>query len=223
MSKRPPKVTTSELVRRLAADPKSVAARVKEDALRAQRLERIRRAGQPIVDDLATAGFPNTTEWDLAGCTGRYDSAIPALLKHLRLNYPDRIREGLARALARPWARAEAWAYVLALYQAEPNHLAGGPLDAVGSTKGPKEGMAEALSAMATPDDLDQLIALFTDAKNGATRLFFIAHLTRSRSQKALEALVRMRNDPELSAEIEKRLERKLRRASRGRLDEPKH
>jgi hypothetical protein len=108
-----------------------------------------------------------------------------------------------------------AWEQVLGAYLAESNKSRVAPPGEVGSPSGPKDGMAVALSEMAQPEDLDVLIDLICDPKNGRSRIFFVKNLSRSRSPKAFETLSRLSREPELYKEIEYRLQAKLRREAK--------
>jgi hypothetical protein len=68
---------------------------------------------------------------------------------------------------------------------------------------------------MARPDDIDHLIALISDPANGPSRVFFVKNLSRSKSQRAFETLVRLSKDAEIAGEIEFKLKNKLRRQAK--------
>ena len=178
-------------------------------------VEQLRSAARPIIEDLGSVGVKVESVWDFVNTNEKYERAVPVLLKHLQRDYPNRIRDGLARSLGRPWARSMAWEQVLAAYLAEPNKSRVAPPGQVGSPGGPKDGMAVALSEMARPEDLDVIIDLISDPKNGLSRIFFVKNLSRSRSSKAFETLSRLSRDPELHKEVECRLQAKLRREAK--------
>lgn len=68
---------------------------------------------------------------------------------------------------------------------------------------------------MARPKDRNQLIGLISDPKNGPSRIFFVANLSRAKSPQAFETLARLSNDPELRIEIAFRLKSKLQRQTK--------
>jgi len=69
--------------------------------------------------ELREVGLDVKSVWDLINAPARYEQAIPVLLQHLRLPYSDRIREGIARALAVPDAR-HAWPTLVAEFKNAP-------------------------------------------------------------------------------------------------------
>ncbi len=172
-------------------------------------------AEQPVLDDLRRVGIDFGSVYSLGANATNFEAGVPALLTHATRDYPDVIREGIYRSLAARKARPLAWDAVLSAYIAEPNksHTAGPGV--IGAPSGPKEGMVNALSAMATPADLPTLIKLIADTKNGPSRIFFVANLARSRSPLALETLASLSNDPELKTEIAIRLKAKMRRQAK--------
>ena len=180
------------------------------------------RHEKPILDALASVGVTVASVWHLRG---RYDAAVPVLLKHLLHPYPPRIRASIARALARPWAREDAWDHVLAAYIAEPDHPKAPPQSLLGSPHEFNDGLAVAVSALATRKTLSTIIELISDPANGSSRIFFVSNLTRSQTLAATEALHRLASDPDLKTEIAHVMRQKaLRqaRAQRKRSGEPR-
>lgn len=177
---------------------------------REKRSEEWRQAEQPLAEELRAAGFDVESSWDLFNRKEPwnkkerirpYPEALSILLKHMEYPYPDRVREGIARALAvgrAGWAAAGvdfrfAWETLTRLYRKEEAGT-----DA-------KAGLAVAISAMAESDDelLDEVIALARDATLGESRILLLSALQRSRLPKARKALVELGTDPELSKEVQ--------------------
>src|SRR5215471_16384354 len=97
--------TAGELIAELEANPEFVARqREKEEAL-AEKVREWRRAEQPLIAELKKVGEQVETVWDLVNTSRPYPKAIPVLLEHLQRPYPDRVREGIARALSVRGAR----------------------------------------------------------------------------------------------------------------------
>lgn len=204
----------AELQRLMDQDPASVTLREQREKQLSVWRPEYDRHEKPILDALASVGVKVASVWDLRG---RYDAAIPVLLKHLQLPYPPRIRASLARALARPWARWEAWDHVLAAYIAEPNHPQSEPQGLLGGPHEFKDGLAVAVSALASPNTLSTIIELISDRRHGRSRIFFVSNLTRSRTLAAAEALHRLASDPELKTEIAHVMKQKALRETRIR------
>jgi hypothetical protein len=118
-----------------------------------------------------------------------YPTAIPILLSHLKKPYSDRIREGIARALAVPDATG-AWQMLRAEYEASP----GG--------SGVKSGLAAALAATSTENVIGELAMIARNPNNGNSRLLLLNGLRQSRSPVASETLADLKDDPILAKEI---------------------
>ena len=205
-----------DVIAQLHQNPEWVRRREEREKQRTKNEEKLRKAQTILLLELSSIGIKLSSIYDLVNSKQRYDAAIPILLTHLTANYPDRVREGIARSLGRPWARKVAWHPVLDAYRREPNKSRTASQGAVGAPSGPKDGLAAALSEMANPDDLSQIIDLISDPSNGPSRMFFIRNLARSRSRRAFEALAKLSNDPDLKKEIEVCLRGKLKVAHRN-------
>src|SRR5262245_7293312 len=112
------KITAGELMHRLEANPVFVAERAKKEEERLKREAEWRRAEAPLVDDLHAAGYAVQSAWDLVNTPGSYPEAVPILLAHLPRPYPGPVREGIARALAVPEAKA-GWRALTEMYRKE--------------------------------------------------------------------------------------------------------
>lgn len=174
------------------------AYRVQVEAVEAERqvrVQELRRAEQPIVEDLTSAGVEVRSVWDLVNTADPYPQALPILLKHLqRGGYPDRVMESLGRALAVKPSAAE-WDALRQLY-----------LAAEGS--GEEEGLAVALAASATVDHLDALIALLNESTRGSTRIHFLRPIKRLGGRRGLDVLKSLEDDPLLGKEARALLKR---------------
>lgn len=106
------------------------------------------------------------------------------------------------RALARPFARPLAWEPVLQLYKETPDY----------DESWFKDGLAVALSGMASQSDLDVLINLIDDRANGRTRIFFLRNLSRSRNPVVINVLMRHVDDQEIAPEIKYILGKKMKK-----------
>jgi hypothetical protein len=162
------------------------AYRAQEEAVEAERRQRVQalhEAEQPIVQDLRRAGVDVRSVWDLVNTSVPYPDALPVLLDHLhRGGYPDKVMESLGRAMAvRP--ASFAWEALRDLY-----------LSAKG--RGEEEGLAAALAASATPDHLDELVALLREESRGDTRIHLLRAIKRVGGQQGRQVLESLRDDP---------------------------
>lgn len=143
----------------------------------------------PLRKDLQKVGLYINTAWDLVNSKGPYKEAIPILLRHLSQPYLDRNKEGMARALAVRDA-SFAWPTLMDEYRAAPNN------------SGYKMGLGAALAVTLPENEISKLVEVAEDTSNGSTRGLFLRRLRRSKSPIAQNSLVKLANDPELSAEI---------------------
>lgn len=194
------KVTAAELMAKLSADPKYVSDRQREEEDRQKRAAEWRRAEAPLVDELRSAGIRVESVWDLVNTPGSYPAAVPILLDHLPRQYPAAVREGIARALAVPEAKV-GWELLVQLYRDELEARA-------------KDGLAEAIAAVADDDVIGEVVALARDVRHGPSRLLLLSALERSSDPRARTALMDLGTDPELRKEIRVILHR-LKRAKR--------
>jgi len=191
------RITAEELMRELEADPDWRAARERGDRERARREEEWSWAEAPLVEELRRLGYVVSTAWDLVNTGKPYADALPVLLAHVARPYPDRVREGIARALAVPPAKF-GWPKLLDLYRREPAGT-----DA-------KDGLAVALAAIADRELMDDVVALARDRRHGASRILLLGALARSRQPQARAALTELAGDPQLASEVARILKRSL-------------
>jgi hypothetical protein len=156
----------------------------------------LEKAERPLVEELRAAGFDVSSAWFL----DREDpGALPILLEHIKRDYPDRIRDGIAGSLAVRSKRTELWPKVVALYKSEPDGTE------------TKYGLASTLADLADGSTLDEVLALTDDPSNGASRGMLLAAVSRSRQPRALEALQRYVHDPEIAPQAKHLLKQKER------------
>ncbi|HEY4445505.1 MAG TPA: hypothetical protein VGN30_14550 [Steroidobacteraceae bacterium] len=176
------------------------------------------RAEAPLVEALKFAGVPVSSVWNLVNVAGRkrpsrpfmvstdppealwdwldanggsYAAVVPLLLDHLRRPYPDRVREGIARALAVPESRAH-WDELVNRYLAETDT----------TTNGIKWALHLAISAAADITVLDTLIRLACDRRHGRNRALFVDALARIDDPRARAALAELASDPDLADDV---------------------
>lgn len=160
-------MTAEELLRQLEADPEWVAKRDARDAEHRARAALLAEAELPLVADLARAGVPVSSVWDLVNTKARYDAALPVLVSHLERQYPDAIIEGIARALAVPAAAPFAWQTMLTLFRRlSSGHRA-------------KQGAAVALANMTNERTIRQVVEIALDDEVGDDRILLVSALAR--------------------------------------------
>jgi hypothetical protein len=169
----------------------------REEALR-RREDELTQAEAPLVQALAAVGLEVKSVWDLVKrATRHYPEAVPVLLDHLQRPYPDAIRDGIARALTVDEARCD-WEVLTRLYREERQRRT-------------KDGLAVAISGIATDDVIGDVIALARNRKHGTSRGLLLSALERSKDPRARQALMELGTDPELQKEIQLILRRRKR------------
>jgi hypothetical protein len=153
-------------------------------------------AERPIIEDLRSVGVEVESVWDLVNSPNNYNQAIPVLLRHLELPYPVKIRGGIARSLGIRGATF-LWPRLLELYRKEPI-----PLETPGM--GAKDGLAVALSAIATTENIPDIIELLRDRRHGSSRVLLLVPLRRRRKKDpAIAAVLKeLSTDPQFQKEI---------------------
>lgn len=188
-------ISAAELAAQLADDQEyQVASAARDRDLRAQ-ATKWREAERPIIEELDRAGIKVASVWDLVNTDEPYPAALPVLLDHLeRGGYPDRVMEGLGRALAvKPavsfWNRMK---------------------DAYLTAQGPeeREGIAVALAASATEAQLDDLIRLLSVEGAGTSRIFFLRPVGQLGGERGRMVLESLTSDPTFGPEATALLDR---------------
>lgn len=146
---------------------------------------------KPLLDDLRSVGVNVSSAWDL---TEPYPNAIPVLLKHLREDYPDWIRSGIARALGTPLARY-AWNDLVELFNNIEFHR-----NNIGNAT--KAGLAVALGLLVDDTTLDELIALARDVRHGTARIMFLRSIKKMKRPDIPKILEELSKDDDLILEI---------------------
>lgn len=107
------KETADEFLAELHADPEWTARQQERDRRLQEQAAAYRKAEAPLVEGLNRArGVAVQSVWDLVNTKAPYPAAVSILLEHLMRPYPERVREGIARALAVPEAGI-GWAILL--------------------------------------------------------------------------------------------------------------
>lgn len=162
--------TTDEVLEereeRLWTDP-VYAARVKaaEDEHEAIAVA-LRQAEQPVLDDLEKSlGITLDTIWDLHTLPESNAKAVPVLLRHLVLDYPDRVLEAIGHCVAdksaRPW-----WDELKSLYLKPQREVV-------------RDRLAAALSVCAKREHYDDLLTFTADPALGESRIYFLRPINR--------------------------------------------
>lgn len=189
------RITAAELATKLQSDPRFVAQEKDREQELNERAAQFNADEERLVLELRNAGYGVKSVWDLVNTVQKYESAIPILLRHLKLPHLDRTKEGIARALAVPEARKD-WRILADEYRKSASTQE----DA--ARLGAKDGLAVALSAIADDTTINELLELAKDRRNGASRILLLSAIRKSKSELAANTLDELAADPELSDEI---------------------
>lgn len=159
---------------------------------------------QPIVGEIRASGVDIIRLHDLLHSSAdAYVNAVGILVRHLAMDYSDATIETIARALATKKARPY-WREIAARYREQPS------VDTERAyPSGAKDGLALALAEICTDQNMDELVELARDTRNGRSRAFFLKVLRRSDNSAARAALEELRSDTELSANFDRWLRRR--------------
>jgi hypothetical protein len=184
-------MTAAEALAARLANPEFVAQQQEQERLRQERAAAWSIAEKPLLMDLKNVGLEITSVWDLVNTDKPYPEAIPVLLTHLKKKYPDRVKEGIARALAVPDAK-RGWDVLLDEYTRITDE----------SGKDAKDGLAVAISAVSDDSIMGELLQLIRDRRHGKSRILLLRGLKKSKLPEAKKALDELVNDPDLATEI---------------------
>lgn len=176
-------ISASDLVAQLSSDPNREALRREFDLGLEKRSRLLREAEQPILEDLRNVGVKVTSVWDFVNSDQPYPAALPVLIHHLEKGgYPDRVMESLGRAMAVKPA-VTYWARLADLYRAPRG-------------TGEEDGVAVALAACASADQLDDLIDFLTLVERGTSRIHFLRAIRRVGGERGRNLVDSLRSDP---------------------------
>ena len=150
---------------RLNADKEHLSKRKERDQALLERQAAFELSEAPVAADLRAAGVDVNSAWDTANRKESLPLAMPVLRKHLGLDHPPKVREGIARAMSDSAARPY-WDDLVRLYKRATDENV-------------KDAMAVALCGAAGPEEVDELISLSLDPANGKSRIVLIWALER--------------------------------------------
>jgi len=170
----------------LAGRPKT-EEEAKEILFLSKRLSSLRaKEHQKLTDELSEVGIEIGSVWDLVNTRARYPKAIPILLRHLKLDYSDKAKEGIIRSLTVIEAKGKATDVLIVEYKKTPFE---------------KENfrwvIGNAICKTITDDSMEKVIEIVKDKKNGMSREMFILALgkTKKYREKAISTLMGLTHD----------------------------
>ncbi len=146
-------------------DPEIQKMVERQEAERQVRREELRRAERPLALDLQAAGIAVDTAWELYKYPELGETAYPILLQHIRLDYPGRVLEGIARAFTKDVTRRH-WQTLLNTYlgDARPDV---------------RDGLGATLSRCALRTHYADLLSMVKNENLGESRIYFLRPINR--------------------------------------------
>ena len=188
-------ISAADLMAKLDPSPEFVRRRERRERELGSQKVLLDEAEEPLLADLKTeAELDLSSVWDLVSSDVSHPSAFPVLAKHLTREYPAPVLAGIARALADPQARA-AWPTLRAEYKKS-------------SSPQVREGLAVAIAAMSTKEDLPELLKLLRARRLGPSRSILLTALERLDMPSDDQAYIDLAEDPDLRQEIKRIVER---------------
>lgn len=192
-SKRRKSVKWTDLVEQMDRDPGSVARRAEQRRTLDERAAALAVAEEPIVRELRQQRVKCDSVWDLVnGSADDYRWALPVLGRHLELEYPERVLEGVARAIAvRGCSRY--WDVLVRRYRSAED-------------RGLRDGLAVAVAAAAEDSGdkarLSDLALMVCDAALGSSRVLLVSTIARLGGEDCRRVASRACQDSEVQGEL---------------------
>lgn len=143
------------------------------------------QAAQPVLRELADAGFEVTWVSDLYRKRMRYESAIPVLLRWLPRVANRAVKEEIVRALSVPWAKPGAAPALIEEFRRTD--------DATGT--GIKWAIGNALSIVADDSVFGDIVHLVRDRGHGRAREMLAVALGNMKDPAAVDCLIELLDD----------------------------
>lgn len=182
------------------ANPEIRLRREQMEREREERVARLRSEQEPMLAELREVGCVAQGIYDFVNYGGSYPEALPILLKHLQKipPYSDTILAGIIRSLTVKELRGKFNKLALQMYRDDTRE----PV-----ANGVRWCLANALSVVAELDDVDEMIELLRDQRNGPARSPFLDALVRfvGKRPEIVEVFDSVKDDPELSVRVQTR------------------
>jgi hypothetical protein len=137
-----------------------------------------------LTDELAEIGIKIITIWDLVNTKNKYPKAIPILIKHLQLDYSDKVKEGIVRALTVPEAKGLVAPLLIKEYLLLPN-----------DKENLKWVIGNAVNITITKDEIAEIFPIVLNRENGLSRQMFVAALGKTKAENVKDILLQLISD----------------------------
>ncbi|MFZ5501066.1 MAG: hypothetical protein ACOY58_04040 [Candidatus Micrarchaeota archaeon] len=177
-------MTAAEHEAKLRKDPEWVRQQEEQEREMERRLAKLAEIEKPLVADLASAGWPVNSVWDLVNSSLSYPEAIPVLLRHLKIPYTFGVREGIARALTVKEARGIPAREILNLLKETGPDPDVDPID-----EGFPWALANALSVVGDQSMVPEIEALLADERFQGIEIHAVLELALKKSMKRRKSI----------------------------------
>lgn len=167
---------------------------------------------EPILAELAVAGYQARSLADLRHSGVRYREAVPVLLGWLPRVTDRRVGEEIVRALTVPWARPAATRPMIEEFRRVDLSV-----DPTGT--GLRWTIGNALDVLADDSVFDELVGLARDRRYGKARQMIVLGLGKSKRPEVVEVLLGLVDDPDVDGHAVKALGRLKARDARAALE----
>lgn len=134
----------------------------------------------PLIKELHNNGLNVKSVWDISKTDKLDINIINILLKHLKLDYHLRVKEGIARLLAIKNNKNIIWDTLIEEYiKAKADEKIMEP-----GQRGYKDGLAEAISYLANKNDINTLIDLIKNKEHGKSRILLADKLFKYKNKE---------------------------------------
>lgn len=186
-SKPRPPITAGELMDQLEVEAKHQAATAERDRLRKEKIAELSRNLEPVEADLRNIGYDLRLLQALKSSGKKYQLAIPVLLEHIQRNSHSDVKMILLRLLSVRWVKGNAAEVLLKEFERLP------------AEDGSRWYFGDALTFLATPSVLENLIAIVTNPANGKAREMFVLALARIRDPRSIETVITLLDDEQVA------------------------
>lgn len=131
---------------------------------------------QYLLKELKAVEAPvSTSVWDLVNTKLKYPKAVPILIKHLAIPYPERIKEGIIRALSVKEAKGKAGHALIEEYYKIPRE-----------NSSLRWVIGNAMISVINRDIIQDVIAIVRNKENGSSRSRFVFALGKMREEQTI-------------------------------------
>jgi len=177
----PPK-SAAELMAELQNDPSYVARMKQQERERGSNVENYSRIAEPVLKELATAGYRVSTISELVQTKTEYRSAVPILLRWLPRISDQQVKNDIVRTLSVPWARPAAAPVLIDEFQKVDDAQL-------------KWSIANGLAVVADDTVFEDILRLAQDPGTGKARQMLVLALGNMEDPRAINVLMGLLDD----------------------------